>query len=165
VILKLLLESSHAKIPDSPKVDVGPTLYLLASLISRFAGFDASRAKTKFCAICDIACDSEEPLVLRKDTNHRHLILDIILEWVQPTNVCESLAVRPEADQSTLQGDLNMACLRSAAKLLERLQLQPPENTSPEDDSVHVASRLFNRYSGALLHGLDTYYSDDIVSI
>ncbi|KIL70462.1 hypothetical protein M378DRAFT_1044573 [Amanita muscaria Koide BX008] len=151
-ILKHLLESSHTKTQDYAKIDVGLIFSLLASLISRFPGNEASRIKVKFCGICDTACDSQEPLILRKDTNQRHLILDIILEWIKPTS---------EADQYTLQCDLNMACLKTAVKLLEQLQLQPPEGTSPEDDCVHVASRLFNRYSGALLHGLDTYYNED----
>ncbi|KAM6496242.1 hypothetical protein JOM56_008948 [Amanita muscaria] len=155
-ILKHLLESSHTKTQDYAKIDVGLIFSLLASLISRFPGNEASRIKVKFCGICDTACDSQGPLILRKDTNQRHLILDIILEWIKPTS---------EADQYTLQCDLNMACLKTAVKLLEQLQLQPPEGTSPEDDCVHVASRLFNRYSGALLHGLDTYYNEDAVGL
>lgn len=86
-VLKLLLENSYGKSQECPKVDAGPTLHLLASLISPFLGYEASRTKTKFCAMCEIACDSQESLMLRKNTNKRHLILDIIMEWVQPTTV------------------------------------------------------------------------------
>ncbi|KAF8635007.1 hypothetical protein AX15_000591 [Amanita polypyramis BW_CC] len=154
-VLKLLLENSHAKAEEGPAVDIGPALYLLASLISRFPGFEACRTKTKFCAMCEVACDSHESVELRKDTNNRHLILDIIMEWVQPTN---------EGDQITFQSDVNMACLRTAVKLLEQLQLQPAEGESAGEDNAHVVSRLFNRYSGALLHGLDTYYNDDMAN-
>jgi len=68
-----------------------------------------------------------------------------------------------EGDQTVLQGDLNMACLRTAVKLLEQLQLQPGDGDSAGEDRAHVVSRLFNRYSGALLHGLNTCYSDDLV--
>jgi hypothetical protein len=153
-------------------VDVGPTLHILASLISRFLGYEASRTKTKFCAVCEIACDTHESLVLRKNTNNRHLILDIIMEWVQPTTVrsfSDSRGMKysyygpEEGDQTSLQSDLNTACLRTAVKLLEQLQLQPGDGDSAGEDGVHVVSRLFNRYSGALLHGLDTYYNDDMV--
>ncbi|KAF8638594.1 hypothetical protein AX17_002135 [Amanita inopinata Kibby_2008] len=151
-VLKLIFESSHAKPQENLKIDVGPTLHSLASLISRFTGFEAARTKSKFCLICDLVCDRQDMLILRKDTSTRHLILDMIMEWIQPAN---------DDDAMSLQSDLNMACLRTAVKLLEQLQLQPAENTSPGDDSVHVVSRLFNRYSGALLHGLDTYHKDD----
>ncbi|KAK2465915.1 hypothetical protein APHAL10511_001556 [Amanita phalloides] len=151
-VLKLLLENNHAKTQESPKVDIGPTLYMLASLISRIPGNEASRTKAKFCTVSEIASDSQESLQLRKNTNMRHLILDIIMEWVKPTN---------EGDPTHIQCELNMACLRTAVKLLEQLHLQPSESESAGEDGGHVVSRLFNRYSGALLHGLNTYYNDD----
>ena len=155
-------------------MDIGPALYLLASLISRFLGYEASRTKTKFCTMCEIACDSQERLELRRNTTNRHLILDIILEWVQPTTVSSFSNFQEargylhffgfeEGDQFVLQGDLNMACLRTAVKLLEQLQLQPGDGDSAGEDRAHVVSRLFNRYSGALLHGLNTCYNDDPV--
>lgn len=53
------------------------------------------------------------------------------------------------------QGELNMACLRTAVKLLERLELKPLDASSTGDDSVHVVSRLFNKYSVILLEGLE----------
>ena len=47
-----------------------------------------------------------------------------------------------------------MACLRTSVKLLDRLQLRPVDVSNTGDDTVHVVSRLFNKYSGALLQGL-----------
>lgn len=52
-----------------------------------------------------------------------------------------------------------MACLRSSVKLLDRLELRPV-GVNAGDDSVHVVSRLFNKYSGALLQALKTYQND-----
>lgn len=44
-----------------------------------------------------------------------------------------------------LQSDLDLACLRTIVKLLDRLQLQPVDGTT-RAESVHVQSRLFYRY-------------------
>ncbi|PFH50162.1 hypothetical protein AMATHDRAFT_80979 [Amanita thiersii Skay4041] len=155
-VMKLLLESSPSKPSENLKIDVGQTLHSLAALNTRFSGFEGNRTKIKYCLMCDMACESQDALILRKDTSTRHLILDMIMEWIQPTD---------DGDDTSLQSDLNMACLRTSVKLLEELHLQPAEGPSPGDDGAHVVSRLFNRYSGALLHGLDTYHQDDLDSM
>jgi len=48
-----------------------------------------------------------------------------------------------------------MACLRTAVKLLDHLQLRPVDPSNAGDDMVHVVSRLFNKYSSALLKCLE----------
>lgn len=53
-----------------------------------------------------------------------------------------------------LQQELNIASLRTAVKLLDKLQLRPLDHAAV-DDHVHVVSRLFNRYATTLLRGLD----------
>lgn len=53
-----------------------------------------------------------------------------------------------------VQNELNICCLRTGVKLMERLQLQPLDG-STGDDSVHVVSRLFVRYSNTLMRGLE----------
>ena len=60
-----------------------------------------------------------------------------------------------QGDQAEIQTELNMACLRTSVKLLDRLQLRPVDVSNTGDDTVHVVSRLFNKYSGALLQGLE----------
>jgi len=52
------------------------------------------------------------------------------------------------------QYELNLACLRTIVKLLDRLQFTSPEPAN-NDDIVHTASRLFNKYSSVLLNGFD----------
>lgn len=44
-----------------------------------------------------------------------------------------------------MQADLDVACLRTVVKLLDRLQLQPVDGTT-RAESVHVQIRLFYRY-------------------
>lgn len=58
-----------------------------------------------------------------------------------------------------------MACLRTSVKLLDRLQLRPTEGSNTGDDTVHVVSRLFNKYSGALLQGLEACHIDIMVTL
>ena len=59
-----------------------------------------------------------------------------------------------DADSARDQSNLNMACLRSAVKLLDNLELKALDGAIG-DDSVHVVSRLYIRYSGILLKSLD----------
>ena len=67
-------------------------------------------------------------------------------------------------DNGTLMfNELNLACLRTAVKLLDRLELRPLDGSQTGDDSVHVVSRLFNRYAGALLQSLEACQSDGLV--
>lgn len=64
--------------------------------------------------------------------------------------------------------ELNMACLRAAVKLLERLELKVSEPSNTGDDSMHVVSRLFNKYSSALLasiESIDNGQNDGVVRI
>jgi len=56
-----------------------------------------------------------------------------------------------------------MACLRAAVRLLDKLQLKPAETaTGTGDDTMHVVSRLFNKYSTALLSSLTTCLPDSV---
>jgi hypothetical protein len=68
-----------------------------------------------------------------------------------------------DGDQAEIQTELNMACLRTSVKLLDRLQLRPVDVSNTGDDTVHVVSRLFNKYSGVLLQGLEACRIDNVV--
>lgn len=59
----------------------------LASFIARFGSLTSLRIKIKFCNLCDSVCERPDTLTLHKDSSARHSILDIIMEWIQPTNV------------------------------------------------------------------------------
>jgi hypothetical protein len=63
-----------------------------------------------------------------------------------------------------VQNELNISCLRSAVKLLDRLQLTPLDDHQ-ECHSRHGVSRLFVRYSGILLRGLDIFQLEIPVSL
>jgi neurofibromin 1 len=52
-----------------------------------------------------------------------------------------------------VQRNLNFTCLRTAVKLLDRLQLRPLDGIA--GDSSGPVSRLFHQYSENLLKGLD----------
>ncbi|KAF8076811.1 hypothetical protein FPV67DRAFT_1605221 [Lyophyllum atratum] len=151
-VLKLLVENSHGTMEDVMSIDVSSTMLTLASFMARFNGPLSIRLKTKFCIMCESVCDRTDTLAVRKDSSARHNILDIVIGWIQPT-------MDAQGELAAIQNELNMACLRTSVKLLDRLQLRPVDaNTG--DDSVHVVSRLFNKYSGALLQALEAYPSD-----
>lgn len=60
---------------------------------------------------------------------------------------------------AAVQNEVNIACLRTCVKLLDRLELRPLD-PSAGDDNVHVVSRLFIKYSNILLEGLEVCQLD-----
>ncbi|KAG2042146.1 hypothetical protein BDR03DRAFT_978842 [Suillus americanus] len=141
-VLKSLVENAQMPPDEALSIDLGSILHILVGFISRFSDPVSYRIRVKFCALCDSICHRTDTLTLRKDDLSRNRIIDIVMDWFQdPT-----LNTDPEAIQ--FQYELNFASLRTVVKLLERLKLQPIDNNSNDgDDSGHVVSRLFIRYS------------------
>lgn len=94
-VLKLLVENTHVPLEDVMSIDISSTMLALARFIARYSGTASFRVKIKFCIMCDSVCERADTLTLRKDTAARHEILDIIMEWIQPTLVCPSHSSRP----------------------------------------------------------------------
>lgn len=67
-----------------------------------------------------------------------------------------------DGDSARDQINLNMACLRTAVKLLDQLDLTLQDETMGNDIG-HTVSRLFIRYSNILLKGLDFCQTDHLV--
>ncbi|KAG1876130.1 hypothetical protein C8R48DRAFT_830907 [Suillus tomentosus] len=156
--LKSLVENAQMPPDEALSIDLGSILHILVGFISRFNDPVSHRIRVKFCALCDSICHRTDMLTLRKDDLSRNRIIDIVMDWFRdPTSNTD-----PEAVQ--FQYELNFASLRTVVKLLERLKLQPIDNNSNDsDDSRHVVSRLFIRYSHGLLRALDICQSDPIV--
>ncbi|TFK43927.1 hypothetical protein BDQ12DRAFT_702865 [Crucibulum laeve] len=147
-VLKLLVESSHAASEDVMSIEISSIMLSLANFIARFDGPSSYRAKIKYCVLCESVCGQTDTLMLKKDSSARHNILDTILEWVQPD-------YDRTGDVALVCNELNLACLRTTVKLLERLELRLRPSPTASDDSLHFMSRLFNKYASALLQSLD----------
>lgn len=157
--------------------DLSQTLLSLTSFIERFSESSSLRLKIKFCAFCENALARSDAFGLRKDESVRNTLLDIVVEWIQPEVRYGSMSLSvanvlhqflgqdaPEGSLNRLRHDTNVASLRTVVRLLERLRLQPLENSSG-DDATHVVSRRFVRYQNVLLHALKNDSADLIVSI
>ncbi|KAJ7620066.1 hypothetical protein FB45DRAFT_146957 [Roridomyces roridus] len=160
-VLKLIIENTNVRADEIMSIDVGQTIVSLALFIARFDSYSAARLRLKFCALCDAVCDRTDTLTLRKDSPARQKILDIVMEWMQSAPTTNTYELGPT------QNELNIACLRTCVKLLERLQIQPQDEASTGDDSVHQVSRLFHKYAAFLLRGqeecqLETVRSDNV---
>ncbi|KAJ3987640.1 hypothetical protein F5890DRAFT_1563214 [Lentinula detonsa] len=151
-VLKLMVENSHGRIEDVLSTDISPTLLGLASYVTRFDSPESSRIKQKFCLLCDSVCGKISNLNARKDNDVRRDILETIMDWI----------VQPES--STDYGfnvyEVNLSCLRTIVKLLDRLQLRPADTSIAGDDSFHYVSRLFMKYSTVLLNSFEFCQSD-----
>ena len=56
-----------------------------------------------------------------------------------------------------------MACLRTAVKLLDRLQLKSADVSNSADETLHVVSSLFKRYADRLMSCMDRSKVDPAV--
>ncbi|EFI27794.1 hypothetical protein CC1G_14717 [Coprinopsis cinerea okayama7 len=155
-VLKLLADSQHGPQEDTITIDISSLMLSIAEFIARYEEPASHRIKIKFCVLAKSICDNSEILTIRKDNQIRNNILDIVLDWLQP------LAIMPNGymEHDMAQSELNMACLRTAVKLLDRLQLQTTEVTNSADETLHVVSGLFKRYADRLLQCLDKYRFD-----
>jgi hypothetical protein len=164
----MLIENTQSA-PEAVSMDISTTLLALGGSVDRMNEATSLRLKMKYCALCDSVCARTGTISSYKDMGDRHNILDIVMEWIQePMPVCFLSSDIPfhlprwlaffsqssHADAIRAQVDLNRACLRTAIKLLDRLQLRPLDG-SAGDDLGHVVARLFNRYSSILLKCLD----------
>ncbi|KAG6849386.1 hypothetical protein H0H93_008893 [Arthromyces matolae] len=153
VLLKLIVEKPAEETKDVVSIDISSTMVTLSSFLATFEGPSSFRLKIKFCIMTESACLRSDTLGMQKNSSARRHIIDIIIGWIQPPS--NSI----KAEEFALENELNMACLRTSVKLLDRLELRPAE-VNAGDDSVHVVARLFNKYAGALLQALDLYQSD-----
>ncbi|KAK0461601.1 uncharacterized protein EV420DRAFT_1526161 [Desarmillaria tabescens] len=147
-ILKLMVESSQDRMDDVMNLDITTTLQELAACLDRHNGSDAHRTKIKFCTLCDSVNDRTEALTLRKDNNARRSILSMVSSWIQTTGDIMS------------RTELNMACLRTVVKLLDRLEFKPADPSTSGDDGSHFVTREFIKYSEVLLSGLEVCQID-----
>lgn len=77
-----------------------------------------------------------------------------------PVGLC--LHCEQDKESVSLQSELNITCLRTLSMLLERMKLQPLDGSSG-DDTGHLVSRLFMKYSTALLKMLELNQLDVLV--
>ncbi|KAJ3719315.1 hypothetical protein C8R42DRAFT_777357 [Lentinula raphanica] len=155
-VLKLMVENSNGRIEDTLSTDISPTLLGLASFIARFDSPESYRIKQKFCSLCDCVSMRNANLHARKDHDVRRDILDIITDWIVTPD--------PSIDYGFNVYEVNLSCLRTIVKLLDRLQLRPQDTSIAGDDSFHYVSRLFMRYSGILLNSFEFCQPDVPIS-
>lgn len=150
-ILKVLVENVQY-LEEIRGMELPITLSVIAGFIGRFHDIVSYRLRLKFCNMCESVFNQGETMAMRKDGNNRQKIVDIIVEWIQDTSSCDR-------DLLPIQRDINVAAFRAAVKLFDRLKLEPPDGTSSEE-TAHVVSRLFARYSAVLFRVWDTTRSD-----
>ncbi|KAL0576959.1 Ras GTPase activating protein ira2 [Marasmius crinis-equi] len=151
-VLKLIVENTQSRMEEVMNIDISGTLTGLTNVITRYDSQDTFREKIKFCSLCDSVYERSDTLTLRKDSNARQNILDTVIQWINTPD--------PMSDTHMQQYELNMACLRTCVKLLDRLQLKQLDTSATGDDSLHFVTRLFIKYQTILLSGLELCQSD-----
>lgn len=59
------------------------TLLTLATFIARFHDTTSYRLRLKYCALCDTVCDKNDLMTIRKDSEARQNIADVVIDWIQ----------------------------------------------------------------------------------
>ncbi|KAH6914612.1 hypothetical protein BKA70DRAFT_1180120 [Coprinopsis sp. MPI-PUGE-AT-0042] len=160
-VLKNLAENSHGPSEELISVDVSSLMLSIAEFVARYDEPASQRIKIKYCMLLKLVCERSEILSIRKDSQIRHTILDLVLDWLQPP---ERQDGGPAEHRTQLTTDLNMACLRTAVKLLDRLQLKSADVSNSPDETLHVVSGLFKRYADRLMSCLDRSKADPATS-
>ncbi|KAF6748926.1 hypothetical protein DFP72DRAFT_914993 [Ephemerocybe angulata] len=148
--LRLLTEDKPTSAEDSMSIDISSLMLSLLSSISRTDDPGLNRIKIKFCGLCRTLCDRSDILTMRKDDTGS-----------KGVNGGGGNGHADFSEPGTQE--LNMACLRTMVKLLERLKLRAPDvanvsgaGTEPTDgETALVMSGVFKRYSDRLLGCLD----------
>lgn len=95
MILKVLVENVQY-LDEIRTMDLGSTLAVIASFMGRFHDAISYRLKMKFCALCEGVFSQGELIAMRKDSNNRQKIADIVTEWIQdPALVSAACVVQP----------------------------------------------------------------------
>lgn len=158
MILKVIIENAPSG-EELRGMDVMATLCTVASLITRIVDSSTVRLKIKFCLLCDTYLDHSDSLSIRKDGLSRAGIADFVVEWPQ------DFTVYTEPEVMRNMRELNVAALRTAVKLFDKLDLQSEDGQ--QEEPGHSVARLFIRYSNFLfkmLQRLDPTMLDDGLS-
>ncbi|GBE80125.1 hypothetical protein SCP_0213280 [Sparassis crispa] len=154
-ILRVLVENVQ-NVEEMRGIDIGSTLLILAGFITRLHDPSSSRIKIKYCGLCESVFKQAETIIIRKDTDTRQNVVDIVIDWIQDPSLIEA------PDLAATQRELNMTAFKTVVNLLDCLQLQAPPGTSGEE-ATHVISRLFIRYLNFLLKVVESSRTNYIV--
>lgn len=134
-------------------VDLMGVLRAFADFLTRFDDPACAPIRMKFCALCDTTLDSLAKVGIRKDAYHRQTILEMIMGWLQDPSTVRQPATSKDvrlrcfflqAVNPQQQFDLNVASLKTLARLFEKLELKPLDNSG--DDPFIFVMRLLGRY-------------------
>lgn len=161
-VLKLLFErldsSSEA---THVAVDISHLLLQLARFLQDSLISPAStRTKTKFCALCDLLFARADVFILKKSTQVRNTLLDSMVQWVGVPPP-QDLPVMEQEVFQRLQGELDVACIKAATVLLDRLRLQPLDGLTGPDAGMAIL-RLFSKYLNFFVNAMERAASSDV---
>ncbi|KAF9527976.1 hypothetical protein CPB83DRAFT_363170 [Crepidotus variabilis] len=157
-IVKLMTETPvEITLEEFMSTDTTSITSTLARRVNRCPGASGQRLKVKYCGFLESSVKRHNIFSVKKDNSWRHEVLDLILQWMLPPKTTTS-SIDPTI---SIQKELNLACLRATVNLLDRLELR---STDQGDETVHTVSRLFNKYSTALLSSIEVCQSDTLTS-
>jgi len=114
-----------------------------------------------------------DTFILRKESPVRRNIIELLMEWMEITvsvGFFSHFGSFTDRNDKGATGDpqvdeFNVACLKTLVKMLDKFQLRCTDTLNTGDDTIHVISREFNKYSHMLLQFLEMYQPDYSVRI
>lgn len=160
-VLKLLFERlDSASEATHVAVDISHLLLQLARFLHDSPiGPASTRTKIKFCALCDLLFARADVFILKKSTQVRNTLLNSMVQWVGvPTP--QDLPIMEQDAFQRLQGELDVACIKAATVLLDRLRLQPLDGLTGTDAGTAIL-RLFAKYLNFFVNAMErTSFAD-----
>ncbi|KAI9323567.1 hypothetical protein BX666DRAFT_2016762 [Dichotomocladium elegans] len=164
-VLKLVLDRMDDTIDNLLTVDFSGLIGQYAQYLNKLGGHPQSmKIKIKMCQLCEVLMARKDRITLRQEFRLRNELLKTIMGWTSDvisgsenpsmvtlaesatTTSSSTLTMATVASQAEkLQGDLDLACLKSIEVLLRQLPLQSPDPVQ-EGDSVETKSRIFYKY-------------------
>ena len=140
---------------SSTSFDLGELVSLLAQYTQRLGkDVPSLRLKMRFCQLCETIMLNRDTIRLPHEGTLRNTLLELFTEWSSETNWETEFRLGAVAEQSKIQRDLEIACLRAMVPVTDGLVIKPSGGDA-EISQATVKSRLFYRYYHHLVRVLE----------
>ncbi|KAL1917866.1 uncharacterized protein VTP21DRAFT_3700 [Calcarisporiella thermophila] len=103
------------------------------------------RMKIKACQMCELVVSRREYIIFNKPMVLRNKLADIIIEWAREFSEID-FNRQEFSHLDRVYRDLNLACIKAIAILLEKLPLIPDTQEEFNGDSETLKARLFHKH-------------------
>jgi neurofibromin 1 len=137
---------------------------LMINIVKYVRHLDSSvqiiQIKTKVCQLVEAVMKRREDLLFRQEMKFRNKLVEYLTDWIMGNSHQFNVTQSNNELTSTLNRDLDQACMEATATLLAGLPLQPEEND--KGDIMEAKSQLFLKYFTLFMNLLNDCSDDGL---